>query len=46
MEKIVIDMKLPSLNDYNMELVIASALIFMMFCIGYILVDYWKHWRK
>jgi hypothetical protein len=33
------------IKDNDMELVLASALIFMMFCIGYILVDYWKHWR-
>lgn len=27
------------------SIVLALAILFMMFCIGYILVDYWKHWR-
>ena len=29
-----------------MELVLASAIIFCMFCIGFVIYDYWKHWRK
>lgn len=29
-----------------MELVLASAIIFCMFCIGYVIYDYWKNWRN
>ena len=29
-----------------MELVLASAIIFCMFSIGFVIYDYWKHWRK
>ena len=29
-----------------MELVFTAVLTFMMFCIGFLIVDYWKHWRN